>query len=198
MYSHVHGVVGAVTYTAAVTVGNAIGAPILGHAVGFFLGYVSHFLMDYLGEHGYGDNKISSLIEFPHLITFGTLGFLSGHFWLYFIGWVAGNLPDLIDKPLRLTGLVPQEWHSCHNGPGLFQWKGKKLGYPVRWRLTRDETIVAGILATMLLTMWTFAIKLEWILPEKESKVDYEVGYVTKGNPDNSYLDTTKIFCCGD
>jgi len=27
---------------------------------------------------------------------------------------------------------------------------------------------------------------------------DYETGYVTTGNPDNSYLDTTKIFCCGD
>jgi len=30
--------------------------------------------------------------------------------------------------------------------------------------------------------------------PEK----DYETGYVTTGNPDNSYLDTTKIYCCGD
>jgi len=30
------------------------------------------------------------------------------------------------------------------------------------------------------------------------TKKDYEVGYVTTGNPDNSYLDTTKIYCCGD
>lgn len=27
---------------------------------------------------------------------------------------------------------------------------------------------------------------------------DYETGYVTKGNPDNSYLDTTKAYGCGD
>ena len=27
---------------------------------------------------------------------------------------------------------------------------------------------------------------------------DYEVGYVTKGNPDNNYLDTCKTYCCGD
>jgi hypothetical protein len=26
----------------------------------------------------------------------------------------------------------------------------------------------------------------------------YETGCVTTGNPDNSYLDTTKIYCCGD
>ena len=164
MYSHVHGVAGAVVLTATVAIGNALSIPSTGIAIGCFAAYVSHFLLDYLGETGYGDNKISSLIEFPHLLTFGTLGFISGHFWLYFLGWVMGNLPDLIDKPLRLTGLVPQEWHSCHNGPGLFQWRGKKLGYPVRIKLDRDQTIVIGIMATMVLTMWTFAIKLGWIL----------------------------------
>ena len=26
----------------------------------------------------------------------------------------------------------------------------------------------------------------------------YEVGSVTKGNPDNSYLDSCEIYCCGD
>ena len=30
------------------------------------------------------------------------------------------------------------------------------------------------------------------------AKKDYEVGYVTKGNADNSYLDTCKVYCCGD
>jgi hypothetical protein len=163
MYSHVHGVVGAVAYTSSVAVGSALGSTFLGHVVGASLAYVSHFLMDYLGEHGYGDNKVSAMIEVPHLVTFGVLGFISGHFWLYFLGWLFGNLPDLIDKPLRLIGKKP-EWHSCHNGKGLIQWKGKKLGYPVRWRLTRDETIVIGIAATMVLAIWTYAIKLGWIL----------------------------------
>lgn len=164
MYSHVHGVAGAVVLTATVAIGNVLNVPSAGIVIGCFAAYVSHFLLDYLGETGYGDNKISSLIEFPHLLTFGTLGFISGHFWLYFLGWVMGNLPDLIDKPLRLSGIRPQEWHSCHNGPGLFQWKGKKLGYPVKVKLDRDQTIVIGIMATMVLTMWTFAIKLGWIL----------------------------------
>ena len=26
----------------------------------------------------------------------------------------------------------------------------------------------------------------------------YETGYVTKGNPDNSYLDSCEVYCCGD
>lgn len=30
------------------------------------------------------------------------------------------------------------------------------------------------------------------------ANVDYEVGYVTTGNPDNSYLDSCKTYCCGD
>ena len=30
------------------------------------------------------------------------------------------------------------------------------------------------------------------------SQPDYEVGYLTKGNPDNSYLDSCKTYCCGD
>ena len=36
------------------------------------------------------------------------------------------------------------------------------------------------------------------ILGACSSEKDYEVGYVTTGNPDNSYLDTTKLYCCGD
>lgn len=30
------------------------------------------------------------------------------------------------------------------------------------------------------------------------SQPDYEVGYLTKGNPDNSYLDSCETYCCGD
>ena len=164
MYSHAHGVVGAIVYTSAVAVGSALGSTLVGHAVGAFAAYISHFLMDHLGERGYGDNKISAMIEVPHLITFGTLGFISGHFWLYFLGWFFANLPDLIDKPATLLGIRDHGWHSCHNGPGFFQWKGKKLGWPVLINFNRDETIVIGIMSTMVLTMWTFAIKLGWIL----------------------------------
>lgn len=44
--------------------------------------------------------------------------------------------------------------------------------------------------------------KLIWVLLlgllSCAAEKDYEVGYVTKGNPDNSYLDTCKTYCCGD
>jgi hypothetical protein len=32
----------------------------------------------------------------------------------------------------------------------------------------------------------------------QKNKKDYETGYVTTGNPDNSYLDSTRVYCCGD
>jgi hypothetical protein len=41
--------------------------------------------------------------------------------------------------------------------------------------------------------LWGLAVAMVY-----KNKKDYETGYVTTGNPDNSYLDTTKIYCCGD
>ena len=93
MQSHVHGVIGAVTYTATYA---ATGSHLAAASVSF----VTHFLADYLGETGYGTDKFFLQLELSHLLAFGVLGFLSGHFWLYFWGWFWGNLPDLIDKRL--------------------------------------------------------------------------------------------------
>jgi len=47
-----------------------------------------------------------------------------------------------------------------------------------------------GIIVFVLLALTAWSCK--------PSVPDYEVGYVTTGNPDNSYLDTCKIYCCGD
>jgi hypothetical protein len=41
-------------------------------------------------------------------------------------------------------------------------------------------------------------ILIVFVLGSCSTQKDYEVGYVTKGNPDNSYLDTCKVYCCGD
>ena len=30
------------------------------------------------------------------------------------------------------------------------------------------------------------------------SEPTYQTGSLTKGNPDNSYLDTGRVYCCGD
>lgn len=32
----------------------------------------------------------------------------------------------------------------------------------------------------------------------EEVKKKYKTGSVTKGNPDNSYLDSCRVYCCGD
>ena len=75
MYSHVHGVVGTIAYTASPD-------PITGSIAAF----VSHFLMDYLDEKNYGSDKFFLQLELSHLLAFGVLGFLSGHFWAFFCG----------------------------------------------------------------------------------------------------------------
>jgi len=42
-----------------------------------------------------------------------------------------------------------------------------------------------------------FLLAIAGLLVQKNKK-DYETGYVTTGNPDNSYLDSTKAYGCGD
>jgi len=166
MYSHVHGVVGAVAYTATYAVTSS-------HLAAGFVAFVSHFVADYLGESGYGTNKLFLQLELSHLLAFGVLGFLSGHFWMYFLGWFWGNLPDLIDKRLFLFYKGQKQYFSCHNHPGLkvgkhrigiFSFNDWKLGTPVKIKFDRDETIALGVIATAVLTVWTYAIKLGWIL----------------------------------
>ena len=42
-------------------------------------------------------------------------------------------------------------------------------------------------------------IGVAWLLVQHNTEEkDYETGSLNAGNPDNSYLDTTKIYCCGD
>lgn len=162
MYPHAHGVVGAIVYTASPD-------PITGS----ILAFVSHFLLDYLGETGYGTDKFFLQLELSHLLAFGTLGFLSGHFWAFFLGWFWGNLPDLIDKRLFYFNKPEyKSYFSCHNHPGwkigkhrigIFSFNNWKLGSPVKIKFNRDETIAIGVFSTALLAIWTYAITLGWI-----------------------------------
>jgi hypothetical protein len=116
--------------------------------LGLGLAFVSHFVMDYIGETGYKDLKEAAFIEACLLgiyIASATLG----DFWLLMGGWVMANLPDLIDKPRRLIW-KKKEWFSCHDGVGLFQWFGIKLGYPVLVRLTYWQTMLWNVGTTVL------------------------------------------------
>ncbi len=167
MYSHVHGVIGAVTYTTTYAVTGS-------HIAASSLSFVTHFLADYLGETGYGTDKFFLQLELSHLLAFGVLGFLSGHFWLYFLGWFWGNLPDLIDKRLFYFHKKGQvSYFSCHNHPGwkigkhrigIFSFNDRKLGVPVRIKFDRDETVALGVIAAAVLTVWTYILKVGWIL----------------------------------
>lgn len=113
------------------------------------LAFLSHFALDYIGESSIGDVRTSSIVEGSLLLTYLVASYATGAFWLCTLGWVMANLPDLIDKPRRWF-LGKEEWFSCHNGKGLFQYKGKKFGYPVLFRINADITLGVNVALTLL------------------------------------------------
>ena len=143
MYSSVHGTTGAAIMVIAP---NPIGAA---------AAFVSHFIWDYIGERSIGNTLKSSIIEGSLLLIFLIASALSGNFWLALTGWIMANLPDLIDKPMKWF-FGKKSWFSCHNGPGLFQYKGCKLGWPVKYKLTKNQTLAFNIGSTLLWVLWCF------------------------------------------
>ena len=43
-----------------------------------------------------------------------------------------------------------------------------------------------------------FALLIATAWSCKQEKTAYQVGTLTKGNPDNTYLDSCEVYCCGD
>jgi hypothetical protein len=43
-----------------------------------------------------------------------------------------------------------------------------------------------------------FALLILTAYVSKEKEPVYQTGTLTKGNPDNSYLDSCEVYCCGD
>ena len=121
--------------------------------IGSGLAFLSHFLLDYLGESSYKDLKEAAIVEGCLLMVFVSASIASSYGWLMMLGWFMSNLPDLIDKPLRIFLGLP-EWFSCHNGKGLFQISGKKLGYPTIVRLGYWETILINVASTIILALF--------------------------------------------
>ena len=117
----------------------------LGAAVAF----VSHFVVDYIGESSIGNTKRWATIEGSLFIAYLLAAYFGGVFTLGIVGWVMANLPDLIDKPNRLFR-GKKEWFSCHNGVGLFQYKGVKLGFPVKISVSKENTLVLNFFATIV------------------------------------------------
>lgn len=138
MWFSVHGTTGA-----AITL--ATGDYILGGSVAF----ISHFVWDYVGESGLKDQFHATVIEATAFAMFLVGAYLFGNFWLASFGYIMGCMPDLIDKPRRII-FGKKEWFSCHNGPGLFQYKGKKLGYPVKYPLNDEQTALLNYAVSIL------------------------------------------------
>lgn len=153
MYTNTHGCTGAIIYAACPN-----------KFIGAGLAFLSHYLLDYIGETGYGGKKIEYLIEGTFLAIFILLAFLSQDPMSYFIGWGMGNGPDLIDKRLLLNRNAKQ-YLSCHRFEGwkigkyrigIFSFNDWKLGSPVKIQFSRNQTIAAGIFATFLLALFTY------------------------------------------
>lgn len=139
MYSSAHAAVGA-------TIVVSCPDPVTG--LGF--AFLSHFLLDYIGESSI---RKSVQWEVSLLIVYLLAAAVAGELLLFCAAWIASNLPDLIDKPARWY-LGRPEWFSCHNGPGCFQYKGRKLGYPTIVKLNELQTITANVLSTLLIALY--------------------------------------------
>lgn len=117
--------------------------------VGGGLAFLSHFVLDYIGETGYKSKLEGFAVEVGLMAVYAMGAMATGHPWLMAWAWVASNLPDLIDKPRDLIFGKPQ-WFSCHNGKGFLSVNGWKFGFPVVYKLTYAQTLLINIASTFL------------------------------------------------
>ena len=133
------------------------GSPTL-TAVSIGCAFVSHHVVDYIGETGYKSIKQAAIVEGFLLAFYGIAALLSDiPAWLLILAWISANLPDIIDN-FRTLVLKKEKWFACHGGVGLFQItiKGKvyRLGAPVKYPLTFSQTVVSNVLAIIVYAMY--------------------------------------------
>ena len=135
--------------SAHAAVGGALMIAIPDPVVGGLLAFGSHFVLDYIGETGYNSDKEALAIETSMIVVYAMAAMTTDIPWLLAWAWIASNLPDLIDKPMKIF-FGKESWFSCHNGKGLLSINNWKFGYPVVFRLTKTQTILSNILLTFL------------------------------------------------
>ena len=85
-----------------------------GNPLGCLLAFVSHLLVDYIGEaKGIVTTKQRIVFDvIPTIILFISAYLFGGtnEVWLVFLGSLFGNMPDLIDKKMYLTILFPTKF----------------------------------------------------------------------------------------
>ena len=135
MYPNVHGIVGTACAVATYSITND-------YFSSAFVAFLSHDVMDRLGE------KRFPTLLFHEAFLFAIFCFLA---WksdltiLYAIGWICGNLMDLIDKKFGLSILNNKKYpygsfFPCHRrNPNI--------------NLNLKQTIAVGILATLILAL---------------------------------------------
>ena len=78
-------------------------------AIGIPLAISSHLILDYVNESGLSRKESFQFDALPSIICY-IIAIASGNFWLFLLGSVCGNLPDLIDKKLYLSIFLPSKF----------------------------------------------------------------------------------------
>lgn len=161
MFWSTHGHTGAIITTSSVMALGVVGLPI-----GLGLSFVSHFLLDYIQEYNFGSMKAIVKQQIPSMIVF--LACLSAllyfgkylYFSTFILGYLAGNLPDFIDKAIKgiKKARPPKKRFSCHNGDSFLSVGNFKLGYPTKLQLDKTEQNQITFVFTILILVFTVTI----------------------------------------
>lgn len=81
--------------------------------VGIPLAIGSHFILDYINENGFTAKDRLCFDIIPSMLCYAFALFF-GNFWLFLLGSICGNLPDLIDKKLYLSIFFPKKFKSTN------------------------------------------------------------------------------------
>jgi len=165
MYSNVHGVIGTslMLGTYAITKDET-----LTYLIGMPLAFLSHDLLDRLGEKGYGAKTL--IYEAVPFVLFIALAFISHIPTIYFAGWFCGNTMDLIDKKLYigiysdkiisktskdqpwLAKIVDKYFRITH----FFKCHRRKPNID----FNRKQTIIATVISSLIITVLTILMIL--------------------------------------
>lgn len=142
MYSNVHGTAGAICTVGVYKLTNDI---FLAYTLGVAIGIYSHDVLDRLNEYPYGSLKKTALWEGIPFILFVVFSFLSDNPLLYLVGWVSGNLMDLIDKKGGLSIILPDKF------PATFLFKCHRRTPNINFTLfqTKLITIICSLLVAL-------------------------------------------------
>ena len=143
MYPNVHGVVGTISAIATYSITKD-------YFISGIVAFLSHDVMDRLGEKHYPSTKFLLIFEGILFSIFCFLAWQSDQTLLYAIGWISGNMMDLIDKRMGLSIINPTKYPYLQ----LFPCHRRKPDYDFNlW-----QTVAVGILATLILIFYETTI----------------------------------------